>query len=95
MSSDRLLLLCVLWAGLGAGRAGMMGWLFPGDPPEPARAPPAADGEDGVRPVPFEVRSADEKFMAAVRKTSEVELSELDVCQHEVSPEQVLVSVRE
>ena len=79
------LLLCLLSSCLCPCGAGMMGWLFAGDPPEPT--PPlasSAGGEDGARPVPFEVRSADEKFLAAVKKTSELELSELDVCQHKV-----------
>ena len=80
-----VLLLVLLSAG--AAHAGMMGWLFAGDPPEPSSAGPlTASGEDGARQVPFEVRSADEKFMAAVKKTSELELSELDVCQHKVRP---------
>ena len=51
----------------------------------PTAATAATVGEDGARQVPFEVRSADDKFLAAVKKTSELELSELDVCQHKVS----------
>ena len=82
--SHWLLLLGLLYAGLCPGRAGMMGWLFAGDPPEPSAPAPAESGEDGARQVPFEVRSADEKFLAAVKKTSELELSELDICQHKV-----------
>ncbi|XP_043199569.1 protein brambleberry-like isoform X2 [Amphibalanus amphitrite] len=79
-----VLLLGLLSTHARPGHAGMMGWLFAGDPPEPTAATAAMVGEDGARQVPFEVRSADDKFLAAVKKTSELELSELDVCQHKI-----------
>lgn len=53
--------------------------------PPPPQVPPESDAiNQAMKSIPFELTTADEKFIADARKYTDLNLSELDVCQHKV-----------
>lgn len=62
--------------------AGFFSWLIRDEIPEHHLPPPAAPDPERLPRVPFEMMSADEKFLAEARQ---LDLSPLDSCHYKVS----------